>query len=157
GQASPFSPINNVLSSGELVPALELRAESNVAATGSVPSTAAPSSLAATTARAGGSATVPAVTIADGATVEIDGASAQSVTFAGPTGTLKLEDSREFTGQISGLSGSDAVDLADLSYGPNTQATFLGNTTGGTLTISNGTQTTNITLVGNYLSSTWTL
>ena len=31
----------------------------------------------------------PAVTVADGATVEIDGVSAQSVTFLGTTGTLR--------------------------------------------------------------------
>ena len=32
----------------------------------------------------------------------------------------------------------------------------MGNAAGGTLTISNGTQTANIALVGDYLSSTWT-
>ena len=69
----------------------------------------------------------PAVTVADGATVEIDGASAQSVTFAGTTGTLKIEHSLAFTGQVSGLTGSDALDLADVSYGANTTATFSGN------------------------------
>ena len=101
-------------------------------------------------------ATAPTVTIADGATVEIDGASAQSVTFTGTTGTLKLDHSLAFTGQVSGLAGSDALDLADVSYGANTTATFLGNTTGGTLTVTDGTHTANIALQGNYLSSTWT-
>ena len=96
------------------------------------------------------------VTVADGATVEISGASEQSVTFAGTTGTLILENSTAFTGEVSGLSGSDAIDLADVSYGPNTTATFLGNATGGTLTITNGTQTANIALQGDYLSSYWT-
>ena len=52
-----------------------------------------------------------------------------------------------FTGQVSGLAGSDAIDLADVSYGAGTTATFLGNTTGGTLTITDGTQTANIALV----------
>ena len=99
----------------------------------------------------------PPVTVADGATVEIDGASAQSVTFAGTTGTLKLDDALAFTGQVSGLAGSDALDLADVSYGANTTATFLGNTTGGTLTVTDGTHTANIALVGNYLSSNWDL
>ena len=99
----------------------------------------------------------PALTVADGATVEIDGASAQSVTFTGTTGTLKLDNSLAFTGQVSGLAGTDALDLADVSYGANTQATFLGNTNGGTLTVTDGTHTANIALVGNYLSSTWDL
>jgi hypothetical protein len=99
----------------------------------------------------------PPVTIADGATVEIDGVSGQSVTFEGTTGTLKLDDSLAFTGQVSGLTGSDALDLADVSYGANTTATFLGNTSGGTLTVTDGTDTANIALVGNYLSSNWDL
>ena len=53
-----------------------------------------------------GSASAAAVTIANGATVEIDGPSAQSVTFEGTTGTLKLQDAVLFTGLVSGLSGA---------------------------------------------------
>ena len=60
------------------------------------------------------SKTDSSITIADGATAEIDGPSAQSVTFAGSTGTLKLEDAPAFKGQISGLAGADAIDLADI-------------------------------------------
>jgi len=37
--------------------------------------------------------TAPAVTVAEGASVEIAGDSAQSVTFTGTTGTLKLDHS----------------------------------------------------------------
>ena len=103
------------------------------------------------------SSTAPPVTVADGAAAEIDGASAQSVTFTDSTGTLMLDDALAFTGEVSGLAGSDAIDLADVSYGPNTTATFLGNTSGGTLTITNGTQTANIALEGDYLSSYWTV
>jgi hypothetical protein len=102
-------------------------------------------------------AAAPAVTIAEGASAEIAGASAQAVTFTGTTGTLKLDQSLSFTGQISGLAGSDAIDLADVNYGVQTQVTYLGNTTGGTLTITDGVHTANIALQGDYLSSTWTL
>src|ERR1700722_2996542 len=101
--------------------------------------------------------TAPAVTIAEGTSVEIAGVSAQSVTFTGTTGTLKLDDSLAFTGEVSGLAGSDAIDLADVSYGIQTQVSFLGNTTGGTLTITDGVHTANIALQGDYLASTWTL
>ena len=97
------------------------------------------------------------VTVATGTTVEIDGVSGQSLDFAGATGTLKLDDAVAFTGQVSGLTGSDALDLADVSYGPNTKATFSGNPSGGTLTVSNGTETARIALVGDYLKSGWTL
>ena len=99
----------------------------------------------------------PAVTVAGGATAEIDGVSAQPVTFSSATGTLVLKDAPAFTGQVSGLTGSDTLDLADISYGPNTTASFSGNATGGTLTITNGTQTANIALTGDYLQSGWTL
>ena len=97
------------------------------------------------------------VTVAAGATVEIDGASAQSIIFAGTTGTVKLDDALAFSGQVSGLTGSDALDLADVSYGANTTATFLGNVNGGTLTVTDGTDTARIALVGDYLHSGWTL
>jgi hypothetical protein len=102
-------------------------------------------------------AAAPAVTIADGATVEIDGASAQSVTFTGTTGTLKLDSPLSFSGQISGLTGSDAIDLANISYGANTTAVYSGNANSGTLTVSDGPDTAQISLLGNYLQSGWTL
>ena len=54
--------------------------------------------------------------------------SAQAVTFTGSTGILTLNDAVAFKGQVSGLAGSDGIDLADVSYGTNTTATFLGNT-----------------------------
>ncbi|MET4389894.1 hypothetical protein ABIB73_005668, partial [Bradyrhizobium sp. F1.4.3] len=98
-----------------------------------------------------------AVTIAEGATAEIAGASAQSVTFTGVTGTLELDDSLGYTGHITGMAGTDAIDLADVSFGVQTQVTFLGDANGGTLTITDGLHTANIALEGNYLSSTWTL
>ena len=99
----------------------------------------------------------PLIVVDEGATVEIDGASAQSVSFAGTTGTLKLGDALAFTGQVSGLAEADALDLADVRYGANTTATFLGNADGGTLTVTDGTDTAHIALVGDYLGSGWTL
>ncbi|MGZ5528971.1 MAG: Ig-like domain-containing protein, partial [Limisphaerales bacterium] len=101
--------------------------------------------------------TAPVVTVANGATVEIDGASAQSVTFAGTTGTLKIDDSQAFAGHVSGLTGSDALDLADVSYGANTTASFSGDAHGGTLTVTDGTDTAHVALLGDYLTSGWTL
>ena len=97
------------------------------------------------------------ITIDNGGTAEIRIASSQAVTFAGSTGTLKLDDGIAFTGQVSGLTGSDALDLADVSYGANTTASFSGNAEGGTLTVTDGTDTAQIALLGNYLTSGWTL
>jgi len=104
-----------------------------------------------------GSATDSPVTIANGATVDIAGPSAQSVTFAGTTGTLRLDDPQAFTGVISGLRGADAIDLSSLAYGVNVKATYSGDATGGTLTVTDGAKSARIALSGNYLSSTWTL
>jgi len=101
--------------------------------------------------------TAPAVTIAEGASVEIAGVSAQSVIFTGTTGTLELDISLAFTGKVAGLAGSDTIDLGDVNYGVQTQVTYLGDTSGGTLTITDGVNTANIALQGNYLSSTWTI
>jgi hypothetical protein len=98
-----------------------------------------------------------AVTISENGSAEISGFDTQSVTFTGTTGTLTIDHSLAFTGQITGLAGADALDLIDISYGATTTATFLGNTAGGTLTVSDGARTANISLVGNYLSSSWTL
>src|ERR1700733_14091425 len=100
-----------------------------------------------------GSGAEPGVTIASGATVDVAGPSAQSVSFTGTTGTLRLEDPQAFTGVISGLTGADAIDLAGLAYGVNVRATYSGDATGGALTVTDGTKTARIALSGNYLSS----
>jgi hypothetical protein len=97
------------------------------------------------------------ITIDNGASGEINRASAQAVIFEGTNGTLRLDDASAFAGQVSGLTGADAIDLADISDGANTKATFSGNADGGTLTVTNGSQTANITLLGDYLTSGWTL
>src|SRR5262249_28940486 len=98
------------------------------------------------------------VTVIDaGATLELANAYWGTISFAGSTGTLIIDHSSSFTGRVSGLAGTDALDLADVHFGANTQATFLGNTNGGTLTVTDGANTANIALVGNYLSSHWDL
>ena len=104
-----------------------------------------------------GSVTDADVNVANGATVTIDAPTAQSVTFSGTTGTLKLADPGGFTGVIAGLAGADAIDLSGFAYGENVAATYLGTASGGTLTVTDGAKTARIALSGNYLSSTWTL
>ncbi len=102
-------------------------------------------------------ADISPVTIANGATADIDGPSAQSVTFTGTTGTLKLGDAQAFAGLVSGPCGADAIDLSGFAYGTSATATYLGNAAGGTLTVTDGTKTARVALSGNYLSSSWTL
>lgn len=79
-----------------------------------------------------------------------------SVQFNGPTGTLILDHPSAFAGQISGLtgnsslSGSDQMDLKDLSHsGTVATVAYTGSSTGGTLTVSDAQDhTANIALAG---------
>ncbi len=58
----------------------------------------------------------------------------------------RIEGSFEYN-----LIADDAIDLTNLHYDPaRTSVTFSGDTAGGTLTVSNGTDSVNIALLGNY-------
>jgi uncharacterized membrane protein YfcA len=94
------------------------------------------------------------VTISGTSQAEIFGASSQNVIFAaGASGTLKLDSALNYAGNISGLSIGDTIDLTDLAYGPNMTVAYSVTNTGGTLSVSNGTETAHIALLGNYLQS----
>src|SRR5208337_3641861 len=94
------------------------------------------------------------VTISGTSQAEIFGASSQNVIFAaGASGTLKLDSALNYAGNISGLSAGDTIDLTDLAYGPNMTVAYSVTNTGGTLSVSNGTETAYIALLGNYLPS----
>jgi len=93
--------------------------------------------------------------IAAGATLEIDSPYAGPVTFAGSTGTLQLDDPSSFTGTVAGLTGQDTLDLMYINPATVRTPTYSGNSSGGTLTVTDGTHTANIALLGNYLASTF--
>ena len=97
------------------------------------------------------------VTIADGASFDIPTPSAEDVTFADNTGTLQLDDSRGFTGQISGFSGQDQIDLGDIGFGASSTIGYAANSdnSGGTLTVSDGTNTANLALLGQYSAASF--
>ena len=90
-------------------------------------------------------------TIGVGATVEFGAANSKSVTFNGPPGTLILDHSSTFSGEIfnftgdGSLSGSDKIDLLDINY--NSVEDSYAN---GVLTVTDGTDTANITFDGSY-------
>ena len=100
-----------------------------------------------------------AATINSGMTLEIGGTSEQNISFAnndGNTGTLVLNDSADFTGQISGFTGntsiSDVIDLKDIDFAKAAETyTENSNGTGGTLTVSDGTDTAHINFSGGYV------
>ena len=103
-----------------------------------------------------------AATIAAGATLELTGADTGSVTFNGATGTLALDQSSAFGGNVYGFTGtgnlasSDEIDLKDIDFASATKS-FVGTSSSGTLTVSDGHNTANIKLEGDYTSSTFSL
>jgi hypothetical protein len=95
-------------------------------------------------------------TVSGAATLEFAAASAENVNFAtGSTGTLKLDDAAAFTGSVSGLTTTTYIDLADLSWAEGQMvASFVGDASGGRLTVSDGTHSDTINLAGDYTHST---
>ncbi len=95
--------------------------------------------------------------IKDGGTLILEAAFTENVLFKTPTGTLTLADSRAYTGSISGFStsGGTALDLEDIGFVSAGEATFVGTPTSGTLTVTDGTHTAKITLVGDFTSSSF--
>ncbi|MGO8498613.1 hypothetical protein ACC785_31890, partial [Rhizobium ruizarguesonis] len=91
--------------------------------------------------------------IGDNSQIEVGLAANQRIAFAGVAGTLRLDTSSSFTGQISGLNADDFLDLADVSFGGTTTVGYSGNSAGGILTVSNGSQEVNVALTGNYLTT----
>ena len=101
--------------------------------------------------------------IVGASTIEL-GASGQgayadaTITFTDDSaGTLKLDHAETFKGTISGLD-DNTLDLGDIKSGSDTTVTFAGDASGGTLTIvnnSDSSQVAHIQLTGNYLGVHW--
>ena len=97
-----------------------------------------------------------AITISGTQSNQISGKSAQSVTFAsGAAGELILVNSQEFSGTISGLTAGDEIDLRDIAFGTHNTIGYSGNVSRGVLTVSNGTHVASLTLMGDYIASSF--
>jgi autotransporter passenger strand-loop-strand repeat protein len=88
------------------------------------------------------------------------GGTIDDVVFAGPAATLVLDQASSFTGTLSGWQDYDSIALGDilfsdgvtsLSYAAN------GDNSGGTLTVSDGTQTATLSLLGQYSAADFAL
>ena len=53
------------------------------------------------------------------------------------------------------MTGNDAIDFTNLNFNTIQTPSFVGTGSGGTLTVSDGTHSANIALLGNYLASTF--
>jgi Ca2+-binding RTX toxin-like protein len=132
--------------------------------------TAASTAMAATVTVADGAPSFTAVTgsvaepisnvatvISDGATLELASAYSGTISFAGATGTLIIDNSSSFSGTIAGqLTKGNVIDLADITAGANAIISYSGNNSPGTLTVSDGTHTANIALEGDYSLANFT-
>jgi hypothetical protein len=82
----------------------------------------------------------------------------ENVAFTFTSGSLVLANSQGYTGQISGFAttGKTSMDLKDIAFvSGTTTASYSGTTASGVLTVTDGTHTANITLIGDYTASTF--
>jgi hypothetical protein len=82
----------------------------------------------------------------------------EAVDFTGTGGELQLAQSQAFTNTITGFSadGATTLDLRDIGFVGSGEATFSGTMSGGTLTVTDGSRTAHIALVGDFLGDTFT-
>ncbi len=80
----------------------------------------------------------------------------EAVSFT-TSGTLTLARSASYAGKISGfsLTGATSLDLRDIGFVSADEATYSGTASGGVLTVTDGTHTAKINLVGDYTHSTF--
>ena len=87
---------------------------------------------------------------------EVGGAFGQNFKLdADANATLKIDHAADFSGTVAGFDANDALDVADLAFDGNTTLSYAANSsnTGGTLTVSDGTHTANIALLGQYMAA----
>ena len=89
--------------------------------------------------------------------LEINTSDAGSVVFAGTKGTLQLDQPSTFTGTVSGFGGQNTIDLPGIAFDTNTTLGYSTNSkgTGGVLSLTDGTISATIALLGNYIASSF--
>ncbi len=105
--------------------------------------------------------TTNATTISGGLVEVMSGAyvSGRLFTFSGG-GTLQLDRSVYFKGQIAGFAVPDQLDLRDIAFVSGTTTVSFAEAashTSGTLTVASGAHTAKLTLLGSYVTSQFTL
>jgi hypothetical protein len=92
----------------------------------------------------------------DGATLAFETASSARVSFLGTTGQLTLGDADGFTGSVAGLDNGpgNVIAFADIGFA-GIASSFRENAggTSGRLTLSDGTDSARITLLGQYAAN----
>ena len=93
--------------------------------------------------------------ISGNATLEVVGAFGQQVQFDdNASGMLKIENAADFTGMLSGFGNHDTIDLSNiLASTASISYTANNSNSGGILTVTDGSNTANISLNGQYSSA----
>jgi len=96
--------------------------------------------------------------IVAGGTLRFNAAFSQNVHFEGPTGILYLAQSANYGGVISQfvVTGGQSLDLGDIRFTGVGEASYSGTGSSGVLTVTDGTHTAHIELVGDYLGAAFT-
>jgi VCBS repeat-containing protein len=108
----------------------------------------------------GGTVTLMGAVSGDGdarisGTASLDFGAASSAGVAideGASGKIILHDSDAFTGVIAGLDDDDLIDLRDIAFGVDSSLSYAADAdgSGGVLTVSDGTHSASIALLGLY-------
>jgi hypothetical protein len=122
-----------------------------------------PSSQNTTAPNATSTGSSGSATIGAGATLELAATNAETVTFTGPAGTLILDGSASagqassFTGTVAGFGSQNAIDLPGIAFDAQTTLGYSpnSNNTGGTFSLTDGTHSAKIALLGNYMASSF--
>ena len=93
--------------------------------------------------------------IGAGETLEVVSAYSCQISFATSTGTLDLLNSLSFAGTVAGMTGQHTIDFADIDPTKVQEPSYSGTASGGTLTVTDGSHTANIALLGDYMASTF--
>jgi probable HAF family extracellular repeat protein/autotransporter passenger strand-loop-strand repeat protein len=86
-----------------------------------------------------------------------------AITFTNSGGILQLDASQSFQGVIAGFSSpsgvTEEIDLRDIVFGNTTKVSFqeAKNHLSGTMTVTDGTHTANLTLLGQYSTGNFSL
>ena len=68
-----------------------------------------------------------------------------------------LNNPANFSGRVSGFGAETEIDLPGIAFSAQTTLGYSpnANNTGGTLSVTNGTQSAKIALLGNYIASSF--
>ena len=99
-----------------------------------------------------------AASVGNGEILEIDTPDSANVTFTGSGGELVLDQPATFTGAIKDFGAQNAIDVLPVDFTSSGFALGYAENargTGGILTISDGTHTASIALLGSYAAASF--